>query len=171
MSEEQMSKGQILFACREGNQCYFKLTGELRYTNASGMDDLIERLFLQEKTICAQVIVDLNEATFMDSTYIGLLASLARHCQQQRLSKPLLFSMNTEINQLLQGLCLDSVFEIVADPTDNSTQLAAIQPELHSDSDKARMILRAHEALLELSEHNRHEFQPIVNLLQKEINH
>ncbi len=38
---------QILFACVE-QCCYFKLSGELRYTNASGMDDLIERLFSAE---------------------------------------------------------------------------------------------------------------------------
>lgn len=77
---------QILFACVD-QCCFFKLSGELRYTNASGMDDLVERLFSAELR-CTQLVVDLNEASFMDSTYIGLLASLARYCQQQSLPKP-----------------------------------------------------------------------------------
>ena len=63
-----------------------KLSGELRYTNATGMDDLVERLFRQQSG-CKQVVVDLNAASFMDSTYVGLLASLARYCQQQQLPK------------------------------------------------------------------------------------
>ncbi len=47
LSEDCMTD-QILFACVD-QCCFFKLSGELRYTNASGMDDLVERLFSAEK--------------------------------------------------------------------------------------------------------------------------
>ena len=163
-----MSAEQILFACVQ-DHCYFKLTGELRYTNASGMDDLIEQLFEQEQPACAQVVVDLNEATFIDSTHIGLLASLARHSQQHRLPKPMLFSTNTEINQLLKGLCLETVFDFVEHPTNQAVELTPVQAEWHSDEDKGKMILRAHEALLDLSDKNRREFKPVVELLRKQL--
>ncbi|MCC5827206.1 STAS domain-containing protein [Alkalimonas sp.] len=163
-----MSDEQILFACLQ-DHCYFKLTGELRYTNAIGMDDLIEQLFEQEQPACAQVVVDLNEASFIDSTHIGLLASLARHCQQHQLPRPVLFSTNTEINQLLQGLCLDSVFDFVEHPTNQSIDMTPLQSGQASDQDKGEMILRAHEALLDLSDKNRQEFKPVVDLLRKQL--
>ena len=83
---------QILFACID-DCCFFKLSGELRYTNATGMDDLVERLFASQLQ-CQQLVVDLNDVSFMDSTYIGLLASLARYCQQQS-PRPTLFSTDT----------------------------------------------------------------------------
>ncbi|SEA44093.1 STAS domain-containing protein [Alkalimonas amylolytica] len=163
-----MSDEQILFACLQ-DHCYFKLTGELRYTNAIGMDDLIEQLFEQEQPACAQVVVDLNEASFIDSTHIGLLASLARHCQQHQLPKPVLFSTNAEINQLLKGLCLERVFDFIEHPTNQAIDLTPVQTGQPSDQDKGEMILRAHEALLDLSDTNRQEFKPVVDLLRKQL--
>lgn len=163
-----MSQDQILFACLQ-DSCYFKLSGELRYTNASGMDDLIEQLFEQEQPACAQVVVDLNDATFMDSTHIGLLASLARHCQQHKLPKPTLFSTQTEINELLLGLCLDEAFNFVQQPTNPSIDLTAIQAINRTDNEKGLMILRAHEALIELNNQNESEFRSVVDLLKQQL--
>lgn len=163
-----MNEGQILFACQSGD-CYFKLTGELRYTNAIGMDNLIERLFYQEKPICSQIIVDLNEASFLDSTYIGLLASLARHCQQHQLSRPMLFSSNAEINQLLKGLCLDKVFDFIEHSNNKIADLDPVQTDEYTDKEKGQMILKAHQNLLDLSDSNKLKFEPIVRLLQQEI--
>ncbi|KKO46802.1 anti-anti-sigma factor [Arsukibacterium ikkense] len=169
MSEQE----QILFA-RVDNCCYFKLCGELRYTNASGMDDLIERLF-SDATPCSQVVIDLNQATFIDSTYIGLLASLARYCQQQQLPKPTLFSTQSEINDLLFGLCLDQAFQIIQQPTHLApgnvpADMTSIAAQSYSEQEQGRMILRAHQALLDLNDKNKAEFQPLVDLLRQQLN-
>ncbi|SNY51387.1 anti-anti-sigma factor [Arsukibacterium tuosuense] len=173
MSEQE----QVLFASIN-NCCYFKLCGELRYTNATGMDDLIERLF-STRIECAQVVIDLNQATFIDSTYVGLLAGLARYCQQQQLPKPTLFSTQSEINELLFGLCLDQAFQIIQQPTtvppdnlpggtlpENTTDIAT---QSYSEQQQGRMILRAHEALIALNDKNKAEFQPVVNLLKQQL--
>lgn len=158
---------QILFANRD-NCCYFKLCGELRYTNATGMDDLIERLFSASIT-CGQVVIDLNQATFIDSTYIGLLASLARYCQQHQLPQPTLFSTQPEINELLFGLCLDQAFQIVQQPTDHTMDMTSIAAKTYSEQQQGRMILRAHEALINLNDNNKTEFQPVVDLLKQQL--
>lgn len=158
---------QILFACID-NCCYFKLSGELRYTNATGMDDLVERLFSQQLQ-CEQLVVDLNEVSFMDSTYIGLLANLARYCQQQQLPRPTLFSTDAEVNELLFGLCLDQAFDIVQQDTHPAVDMAAIDAQQYSDQKQGQMILRAHEALIALNEKNKSEFQPVVDLLKQQL--
>ncbi|WP_409523531.1 STAS domain-containing protein [Nitrincola sp. MINF-07-Sa-05] len=159
---------QIFFTRHEG-VCYFKLCGELRYTLASGLDDLIERLFKQDEIACSQVVIDLNEASFMDSTHVGLLASLARHCLSRGLPRPTLFSTHPEVNELLINLNLDQVFELVAQPTDQQVTFAAVDEADHTELDKARMILRAHEALLDLNDANRVAFQPVVDMLRKDV--
>ncbi len=158
---------QILFACID-NCCYFKLSGELRYTNATGMDDLIERLFRQQMG-CNRVVVDLNEASFMDSTYVGLLASLARYCQQQQLPRPTLFSTHTEVNELLFSLCLDQAFDIVQQPTHQNVNMAGVSAQHYSEQQQGQMILRAHEALIALNDSNKSQFQPVVDLLKQQL--
>jgi len=158
---------QILFACVE-DCCYFKLSGELRYTNATGMDDLIERLF-SAQIQCNQLVVDLNEASFMDSTYIGLLASMARYCQQQNLPKPTLFSTHPQVNELLFSLCLDQAFDIVQQSTDEEFDMTSIKAQPYSDQQKGLMILHAHEALIALNEKNKTEFQSVVDVLKQQL--
>jgi len=168
MSEQE----QILFASIN-NSCYFKLCGELRYTNATGMDDLIERLFSSQIT-CDQVVIDLNQATFIDSTYVGLLASLARYCQRQQLPKPTIFSTQIEINELLFGLCLDQAFQIVQQPTNLSSgkvplDMTSVPARSYTEQEQGNMILRAHQALIDLNDKNKAEFQPVVNLLKQQL--
>ncbi len=158
---------QIMFACVE-HCCYFKLSGELRYTNATGMDDLVERLFAAELR-CKQLVVDLNQASFMDSTYIGLLASLARYCQQQNLPKPTLFSTAPQVNELLFSLCLDQAFEIVQQPTHHDVDMTSVAAQSYSDQQKGLMILHAHEALIALNEKNKTEFQSVVDILKQQL--
>lgn len=161
------TQDQILFACVE-HCCFFKLRGELRYTNATGMDDLIERLF-SAQIQCNQLVVDLNEASFMDSTYIGLLASLARYCQQQDLPKPTLFSTHPLVNELLFSLCLDQAFDIVQQGTHEEFDMTSIKAQPYSDQQKGLMILHAHEALIALNEKNRSEFQSVVDVLKQQL--
>tara|TARA_R110002126_G_scaffold15185_1_gene62471 strand:+ start:2048 stop:2536 length:489 start_codon:yes stop_codon:yes gene_type:complete len=158
---------QILFACID-NCCYFKLRGELRYTNATGMDDLIERLF-GNNVSCSSVVVDLNEATFMDSTHVGLLASLARYCQAQQLPKPAIFSTEPEINALLYSLCLDQAFQIIERTTAYPADMASIDSKAYSEHEQGVMILRAHEALVRLNDKNKASFQPVVDLLRQQL--
>lgn len=157
---------QILFACID-NCCFFKLSGELRYTNATGMDDLVERLFASQLQ-CQQLVVDLNAVSFMDSTYIGLLASLARYCQQQ-LPRPTLFSTQPEVNKLLFDLCLDQAFEIVLQATTAELAMTAITAQQYSELQQGQMILRAHEALIALNDNNKSQFQPVVDLLKQQL--
>ena len=158
---------QLLFACID-NCCYFKLSGELRYTNASGMDDLVERLFASELN-CRQLVVDLNDVSFMDSTYIGLLASLARFCQQQQLPRPTLFSTNSDVNELLYSLCLEQAFDIVQHSTTAAAELSAVSTHDYSEQQHGQMILRAHQALIALNDKNKAAFQPVVDLLKQQL--
>lgn len=163
-----MPQEPILFA-QNNDTCFFKLRGELRHTNATAMDDLIDRLFRQRQLQCTQVVIDLNEATFMDSTHIGLLASIARHCKAEGLPAPTLFSTHSEINDQLISLRLDEVFELITQPTDQAVDFKTVTGSDHTEDEKAMMILRAHEALVELNDANRTAFEPVVELLRAQL--
>lgn len=163
-----MTEQQVFFT-RQQNTCFFKLCGELRYTNASGLDELIEQLFEQQQLGCQQVVIDLNNATFMDSTHVGLLASLARHCQQHNLPKPTLFSTQPAINELLTDLKLDQAFTIVKKDTQPCPELTIVPEQHKTELEQGQMILRAHQALIDLNDANRKAFAPVVDLLRTQL--
>lgn len=161
---------EILFA-HVAQCCFIKLRGELRYTHATGIDDLISQI-TQQQIPCNQLVIDLNQAQFMDSTYIGLLASLARFCRQQQLPKPTLFSTNVEINSLLYGLCLEQAFTIIEQATDAPLALDkahVITEKAYTEQQQGVMILNAHQALIDLNDKNKAAFQPVVDLLKQQL--
>jgi len=115
------------------------------------------------------LVVDLNQASFIDSTYIGLLAALARYAQQHQLAKPVLFCTVPAINELLLSLCFEQAFDLVQQSTDPDVDLTSVQAVPYSDQQKGQMILRAHEALIALNEQNKTQFQSVVDLLKQQL--
>ncbi len=151
---------------------YLKLSGELRHDTAAPLDALIERLFEPETLEITAVVIDLTEVSFMDSTVIGLLASIARALLSRSLAAPTLFSTNPEINQLLCSLCLDQVFTIVDAPTDRplgALKMHAMEVECGERQCSSATILKAHEVLIEMNESNRDAFQSVVDLFRDEL--
>lgn len=157
-----------------GGVRYLKLAGDLRHDGAGPLEALIDRWFADAATTPCAVVIDLNEARFMDSTVIGLLASIAREMLARGLPAPTVFSTHPEINQLLTSLRLDEVFTVVQRATDRRPEPG----EMHDAEEISQTqqcsgaaILHAHEALIELNEANRVAFQPVVDVLRGEFGH
>lgn len=156
--------GQVLYA-RRGDDWVLRVQGALRYTNANAVDRFIDDLFTRRRP--SSVCVDLNDTTAIDSTGIGLLAKIARGLARDHHSRPILFSRNPEINELLASVCLDDVCRIVpATPTPAATEpIPATNP---SDQELARTIVDAHRLLSDLSERNRAQFQDVLEAFERE---
>jgi len=149
---------------------YLKLSGDLRYDCAGPLEALVERWFAHDGEVPRAVVIDLNEARFMDSTVIGLVAAIAREMLARDLPVPTVFSTNPEINQLLGSLRLDEVFTVVERATDRRPDVLTTT-ELVDGEDQcsATAILHAHEALIELNAANGVAFQSVVDTLRDEL--
>ena len=152
---------------KQNDVYYLKISGALRHDSAAPLDALIERWFENETCDFTAVVIDLNETVFMDSTAIGLLASIAREMLARGLNAPTVFSANSEINQLLQSLRLDEVFTLVQKTTSGIECISA--QSVASEQCGAAVILKAHEALVELNEANRVAFQSVIDLFRSEL--
>jgi anti-anti-sigma factor len=159
---------------------YLRMQGELRYTQCNALDLLIEQVFAEHDTQSAPlqgVVIDLSGASFMDSTIIGLLASIARGLQSRGLPRATVFVVDPEIRQLLTCLCLDQVFTLVTQTTAETLDpdaLLALDPDTAaeasaSESQTGAIILKAHEALIGINEANRPVFQPVVDLFREQL--
>jgi anti-anti-sigma factor len=151
---------------------YLRLTGAMRHDTAGVLETLIEQWFAADRVAVSAVVIDLNQASFLDSTVIGLLASIARQLQAHSLPVATVFSTQVDINQLLRSLCLDQVLTLVEQATDGSARLvnaATMATDGALAQCSAAAILRAHEMLVDLNEGNREAFQPVVDLLRSEL--
>lgn len=166
-----MNQDQILFAAHAG-VCCLKLRGELRHTLADAIDDLGEQLFAGRHGECRHLVIDLCEARFMDSTVIGLLVGLARELRARSLPAPTLACSNPEIVELINHLRLNEVFRVVGASEALPADLAAVnvvEPASENPLRQARMILKAHEALIAANEGNREEFAMVVDMFRQEV--
>lgn len=151
--------GRVSYARRE-DSWVLRFQGAIRYTNAHAVDRFLDELF--ERHSPESISIDLNDATSIDSTGVGLIAKVADGLGQRGKAAPVLFSSNPEINELLVSLCLDDVCTIVPEsPQDTAAQ--AIPATAPSERELARTIAEAHRLLCELSEDNRASFQSVVD--------
>lgn len=151
---------------------YLRLSGSLRHDTAGELETLIEQWFGSGGQSVRAVVIDLNRATFMDSTVIGLLANIARELKSHGLPKATVFSTQHEINQLLRSLCLDQALVLVEQATTGDASAAANGIAAAGDLGtqcSAAAILKAHEMLIELNEGNRAAFQPVVDMFRQEL--
>ncbi|KEA63718.1 Serine-protein kinase RsbW [Marinobacterium lacunae] len=159
-----MAEGQVYFAKSDG-VLVLQFEGEIRYTLAPPLDRFLDIQFA-DGTL-QSVCVDLNRVTAIDSTGIGLLAKTAKLLKHNSEEKPVLFSSNDEINELLGAVCLDSyciIVQGIAEPV----SLESLPEYVADESEMADTILEAHRILCELSEDNRAQFQNVVDALERE---
>lgn len=77
-----MERGRYFVAEREGIT-FIRMVGNLKYTGSSGFDMFLDDFLSQEYR---DVVVDLSDAVFIDSTNLGLLARIAE--RSRRMGKP-----------------------------------------------------------------------------------
>lgn len=160
-----MNKASLQWAEHGGIGC-LKLSGELRHPLAEALEQAAERL---ERDGVQALVLDLAEATFMDSTVIGLLVLFARRQRNAGHAAPILVLDHPELLQMLQQLHLASLFTIVASPPlqpDYRPQTAA---EGGDSSEQARLILAAHRALIAADPRNAETFAGVVALFENEV--
>jgi anti-anti-sigma factor len=163
-----MSRDQILVAAH-GGVCCLKLRGELRHTLGDAIDAIAARMI---DAPAPHMVLDLSEASFVDSTVIGLLVGIANARHERGLPPPALACSNPEIVELLHHLRLDEVFAVVDEPEPAPARFAAVAQVLPQNEDplrQARMILKAHEALIAANAANRDEFAGVVDMFRAEV--
>lgn len=164
--------GRAFYARRE-RDWVLRFDGAIAYTMAHDVDRFLDHLFAHEHP--QAVYVDLNRATAIDSTGIGLLAKLANGMRHAGRGKPVLLSAHPDINELLTSLCLDEVCTLVTSgaAADGAAladgAVVAIPATTPSERDLARTILEAHRLLSALSEENCVAFRPVVEAFAREL--
>lgn len=119
------------------------------------------------------LIIDMAQTKSLDSTFMGILATIATELRQQN-QKMVLLNLSEKIDQCVRGIGIDYLVECHADPA-MSVQyedlLAVPGSEVTASPrtwDEQKVLVgEAHEALASLSEENRKRFQPVADMCRK----
>ncbi|MCE8015712.1 STAS domain-containing protein [Halomonas sp. MCCC 1A17488] len=141
-----------------------KLCGDVRLTLCATLDTQAQQL---ARTPGLQsLIIDLREATNVDSTALGFLAKVAMAVKDRILYKPTIVVNNPDVQRMLEVMGFAQYFAMVEAPLTEACELSDL-PEVPADMEEMRLrILEAHRILMRMSEHNREEFQPLVEMLE-----
>jgi len=161
-----MSDGQILHGSHNGVEvlCY---RGDVRHTLCLALDRYLQQRL--RRSDIRGFVVDLTGARSIDSTNLGILARLARAMQKAALPQVTLISNQPDINELLEAVGFDQVFNIV-EALDTRLDKVAEIPSLESEGPAtSRLLLEAHRALMSLNEANRTRFRDVVQAFEDEL--
>ena len=159
---------RIQYAVSE-NVVFIKLAGRVSYSALSGFDFFVDKLF--HWLDVGDILVDLDDATYIDSTNLGLLAVLASSIIKNRGFKPKMVSSNSVITENIETMGLDRVYLLIKDGLTVAPECLVEIPKVEQDQlQQARHILDAHKKLMELSENNRKIFHNVVEFLEKDVN-
>ncbi len=160
-----MSVGHIEYAALNGTHV-FKLIGEVRAQACCSLDHLLERL--QRCTDVRGAVVDLNEATFTDSTALGIVAKLGLSLRKFHNIQPILLSTHDDITTLAHSMGLGQIFVLLEHQNREASTLCTLPDQPQDQMDMLHTVLEAHRTLMHLSDSNRAMFEPLVSQLERE---
>ncbi|MGC9452512.1 MAG: STAS domain-containing protein [Oceanipulchritudo sp.] len=149
-----------------------KINGKASFLNSAPVKDLFDRLYEQGKK---RFIIDFQKCTGMDSTFLGILAGLGiRLMKAEEKGSVVLCRLGARNLELIQNLGLHRLLtvdtgELDASLPDNG-ELRQLSPSgTLSEVENARLVLQAHENLVEIDASNRTKFQDVISFLKNQI--
>ena len=162
-----MFHGKIQYA-EHDNLCVIKLVGDIRYTISEEFNDFVEGLFTKE--YIEEILIDMTQTHYIDSTNLGILAKIANHERAEKHGKATIISDNEEILHLFKIMCFDQVF-IILHTLDHEQEIdfTSIKETDHEHTKRSLIILEAHKTLMEMNEKNADTFRPVVEEMKKDL--
>jgi len=161
--EMKSENGQCLFVQKD-NTVVFKIIGHLRFNTSSGLAAKVEAL--QNMENINEILIDMSETLFVDSTVLGLIAQLQKYLQKNSVM-PIIFYKTEAIYNTLRHLGFHKMF-ILSKKDNNeqsSMQLDNLSTSTASDTPEIlrKRIQTAHELLCEMNEKNKIEFGGVID--------
>ena len=172
LGREEMAYGRILYA-RHEDTYVLKFVGGIHYGQHWSFDlskalaNFLDKIFANLDF--DDIIVDLTEATAIDSTNLGLLARIAIFMHEKMGKCPTIVSTNPNISQTLHTVGFRQIFTIIEKPL--GTPEAEEDLPIHGDRDVnvTKMLLVAHRTLCTLNENNAERFKDLVDTLENDL--
>lgn len=144
-----------------------KVVGRGTFDNSQCLKEYMQRMIAKGQK---KFMLDLEKCELMDSTFMGMLTSVAfllRDVDQGCLS---VVRVNVRNFSLMESLGLVHLFHVEPEPTAPAPEaLKEATCPVTTPEEQKTAILNAHEALVEADPRNAVRFQDVIEFLRQEI--
>ncbi len=165
------SSGPVFLVNPYSEPVLVRIQGRANYLNCSPLADFLKQMMNEGKR---SFIIDFQQCTAMDSTFLGILAGTGLELLKFHPPGDLILSRLGARNlELVRNLGLHRIMGV---DTGENAPLPEITGETlyvtkKSDLENARMILTAHENLVKVDAANQAKFQDVIAYLQSTVHH
>lgn len=147
-----------------------RIEGRASFTNSGSLKDFFTEMVKQGKT---RFVLDFQQCTSMDSTFLGVLAGAALQVKRQTPPGGLTLVRVGERNlELIRNLGLHRLATVDAGATNLSfdgTQSQALTEQKKDEIESAKLVLEAHENLVSADAANAAKFQDVLAFLRNRV--
>ncbi len=153
---------EALFIKEAGNRIYIRAQGHI---TANACPELKNRVFdrLDAKPAVEDVLIDLSDCDYMDSTFMGLIVGFNKRFKRFSDRPIRLYGLNETCGRLLKTIGILRLVAIEADAPRVPEPLERLGSGRKAG---AALVLKAHEELMELSEENERRFSALKSALK-----
>ncbi len=145
-----------------------KVNGRVNFSNSGPLRDFFDQVIASGRN---RFVIDFGDCKGMDSTFLGILAGVALDLRKKDPPGSVLLCRLGDRNfELIRNLGLHRIMDV--DPGERSfgNEPSVLDTSTEeSQSEKARMVLEAHENLVKADEENRSKFQDVIAYLKNQV--
>ena len=157
-----METGEIFISNKDGVH-HIRVKGNASFVCAPPLRELAKKLPAEPFN---GLRIDLEECTWMDSTFMGMLAMLGLSARKKSVPAEI-FNASEQNEKLLAGLGLKKVFEFRIGAFDDVAGAAASNAT--TPESNAHNVLDAHQTLMDIDISNVPKFEKVVEFVKKDI--
>ena len=145
-----------------------RINGRASYLNSAPASDFFEHMLGRGKR---HFVLDFHDCTGVDSTFLGIIAGVALQLREPESKGSMILCRLSRRNlELVRNLGLHRIITVDSgrfamefeEPAEHLDEVD------HTEIENARMILSAHENLVEADESNRAKFQDVIAFLKNQ---
>ena len=140
----------------------------IKYTECRELKAFLDSVVLPE--MGDTMVIDLSGVPSIDSTGLGLLASIGRHSLSHFSRRAVILCPEGQVAQCLRAMQFDKLFTLtdVLEPPEE-LPMAPVSAPLKPGEGMASVMLNAHRELSDVDERNKHRFSDEVEVLEKAV--
>ena len=146
-----------------------KINGRASYLNSAPVSDFFARMIKAGKK---SFIFDFKDCQTMDSTFLGITAGLALDVGNMRPAGSVSLCRLSRRNlELVRNLGLHRIVNVDSGefPMEFESPVEKIKLVNHKKIENAKLILQAHENLIDIEESNKSKFQDVIDFLKNQV--
>ena len=158
-----MEQGEVFISEQDGTT-FIRVKGNASFASAPPLRELAKKLAAEP---FGGLKIDLEECTWMDSTFMGMLAMLGLNAKKKGVPAEI-WNASEQNEKLLDGLGLRKVFSFKTGQSTAGNDVPAASNDSSAES-RARNVLDAHQTLMDIDVGNVSKFEKVVEYVKKDI--